>query len=86
MTKRLDEIDRVLAKPRQEWSDEEFDMVIDWRVECKMNEEEYNMKIAAMQETMLESAEASYMQYEHATATLDELKQKAFELLERASL
>ena len=85
MSKKLDMIDAILAKPRQDWSDDEFDLVIDWRVECRMNQEEYEMQVAAMQEQLLESAEASYERGIAAQEALENMKTKAFELLERAS-
>ena len=85
MSKKLDLIDTILAKPRQEWSDEEFELIIDWRVECRMNQEEYEMQVAAMQEQLIESAEASYERGLVAQAALEDMKTRAFELLERAS-
>ena len=85
MSKELDRIDKILAKPRKEWSDQEFDFVIEWRVQSKLNDEEHQIQFAAIQETMLESAEASYERAQMAEATLADMKKHAFELLERAS-
>ena len=82
----LNRIDEILKRPRQEWTDEEFELVIEWRVQSQLNSEEYEIKFAALQEELIESAEASYERAEASYNTLLEMKNKAFELLERASV
>ena len=82
----LNRIDEILKRPRQEWTDEEFDLIIDWRVRSKLDSEEYEIKFAALQEELIESAEANYERAEASFNTLIEMKNKAFELLERASV
>lgn len=86
MTKELDRIDEILARDRSTWTDEELDLVINYKVERRLADEEHEIMFAAMQEQLLESAEANAAAYEAATAALEEMKSKAFELLERASI
>lgn len=85
-SKDLDRIDEILARDRSTWTDEEFDLVIEYKVERRLADEEHKIQFAAMQEELLESAEANAAAYEVAAANLEEMKNKAFELLEQASV
>ena len=82
----LKQLDEIFAKDNTEWTAEEIDLVVEWRVHNNLSSEKYETEISAIQEYLLEAAEAHYDNYIIARDTLSELKNKAFELLERASV
>lgn len=82
----LRQVDEIMLKPKNEWTDEEFELVIEWRVQSALDSEMYEVQYNAIQEELIEAAEIHHDSYMAAQDTLNELKSKALELFERASL
>ena len=75
-------IDDLIDKPFNELTEEEAEVVIEWKAKKQFEQFKHEAQFEAMQQMVLDSAKEHKKQTEEAAATMEELKQRALAFYE----
>ena len=82
----LNAIDTILAKPYEERTEEETQLIIEWRVAQELKSAEIQAQYDAIQQQLADNAAANETMATNAETTLADLKNRALQLFEQAGL
>lgn len=81
----VNEIEAIKAKPYEERTEAETELLTEWRVAIELDNAEFQENFNALQKDLEARAQAMQETCTLAETTLAEMRDKAFELLERAN-